>query len=64
MWYFIIGAVVVCVGFFIWSGIEDRKRKKKQKNKHEKKPLFRTEDDLEEYGKPMTPHPVDFDDAE
>lgn len=63
MWYFVIIVSIVCVGFFIWSGIEDRKRKKQQ-NKREEKPLFRTEDDLEEYGKPMSPHPIDFDDAE
>jgi len=63
MWHFVIFVAIICIGFFIWSNIENKKRRKKQ-NKKEEKPLFRTEDDLEEYGKPMTSHPVDFDDAE
>ena len=61
MVFFVIIASLVCIGFFMWSGREDRKRKKKQ---DKEKPLFHTEDELEEYGKPMTSHPVDFDDAE
>ncbi len=64
MWYFVIVLVLIFVGFFMWSGMEDRKRKKKEHEKHEDEPLFHTEDDLEEYGKPMERHPVDFDDAE
>ncbi|MCK4462847.1 MAG: hypothetical protein KAU58_00885 [Candidatus Omnitrophica bacterium] len=63
MWYFVIIVSILLVGFFIWASIEDRKQKKKQ-NKKGEKPLFRTEEDLEEYGKPMDSHPVDFDDAE
>ena len=63
MWYLVIIVSILLAGFFIWTNMEDRKQKKKQ-NKKGERPLFRTEEDLEEYGKPMDSHPIDFDDAE
>lgn len=63
MWYVVMVLSLVCIGFFMWANREDRRRKKKQ-DKRGEKPLFRSEDDLEEYAKSMDPHPVDFDDAE
>ncbi|MGB2705564.1 MAG: hypothetical protein WBC74_01720 [Candidatus Omnitrophota bacterium] len=63
MQYFVIIVAIVCIGFFIWASVENKKRKKKQ-DKRKDRPLFRTEEDLEEYGKPMESHPVDFDDEE
>ncbi|MFH1593685.1 MAG: hypothetical protein ABID09_03190 [Candidatus Omnitrophota bacterium] len=43
--------------------MEARKRKKRKSLSGEK-PLFRSEDDLEEYGKPTSPRAVNFDDEE
>ena len=67
MWYAVIIILsVVCVALFIWVK-EDYKKQRKKLNKEEDKPHFRTEDVLEEYGKPMKDkdhNPVDFDDAE
>ena len=63
MLYLIILITLVCIGFFVWAGSISKEQKKKQ-NKKNDKPLFRTEEDLEEYGKSMDSHPVDFDDAE
>ena len=63
MWYFIIIAVII-VGFFTWTSINSRN---KEKRKREDKPPFRSEEDLEEYNKPMKDqdyNPVDFDDAQ
>ena len=66
MWYFIITVSVILAVFFIWSGMECRKQKKaSQKNKD--KPSFRSEQDLDEYGKSMQDkdyNPVDFGDTE
>ncbi|MFC1576294.1 hypothetical protein ACFL3J_01340 [Candidatus Omnitrophota bacterium] len=64
LWYFVLGAVLLWLCFFIIAGIIDKKRKKMRKQKHEDRPRFRTEENVEEYGKPMDPQPVDFDDAE
>ena len=63
MQYFIIIVSVILVSFFIWASVGNRKQKKKQ-DKKEEKPSFHSEEDLEEYGKSMDSHPVDFDDAE
>lgn len=62
--YFVIIVSLIVAGYFVWTNIEEKREKKKAKMKHEEKPLFRSEEDLEEYGKPMDSHPVDFDDAE
>ena len=66
MWYVIIILSVICVGFFMWARADYAKRKK-ESDKSKDKPSFRTEDVLEEYGKPMKDNDqtsVDFDDAE
>jgi len=63
MMYFIIVLAAGCGLFFIWAGMESKRRKKKE-DKGKDGPLFRTEEDLEEYGKPMEPPAVDFDDEE
>lgn len=54
---------IICIAFFVWVVVDGKKRKKKG-SQGKDKPLFRTEGDLEEYGKPMNPPSVDFDDAE
>ncbi|MDD5136005.1 MAG: hypothetical protein PHN63_01500 [Candidatus Omnitrophica bacterium] len=66
MWTFIILVSVIWVGFFVWARIDSKKRQK-ENIKKTAKPAFRTEEDLDEYGKPMKDEhqsPVDFDDAE
>ena len=66
MWIFIIIVSAVWIGFFIWARI-DYKRRKKETNKKKTRPTFRTEEDCEEYAKPMEDEhktSVDFDDAE
>lgn len=63
---FLIAVSVICILFFIWARI-DYKRRKKENNKKKEKPHFRTEEDCEEYAKPMEDEhktSVDFDDAE
>ena len=65
MWYFIIVVSAIFLGLFIWV-YGDYKKQKKEPGKEEKS-TFRTEDDLEEYGKPLKDEEsktVDFDDAE
>lgn len=66
MWYAVIIILsVVCIALFVW--IKKDYEKQKRKLDKEDKPHFRTEDVLEEYGKPMKDedsNPVDFDDAE
>jgi hypothetical protein len=52
MWYFIIIASILYVGFFIWATIDYQKRKK-MIEKEEDKSVYRSEDSLEEYGKSM-----------
>lgn len=64
MCYVIIVLSVICVAFIVWAGANHKKRKSKPPKKE--KPPFRTEETLEEYGKPMKDQaqsPVDFDDA-
>ncbi len=64
MWYFIIAVLVILTGFFIWTAM-DYRRQKKDNEKDKEKPSFRSEQDLEEYGKKMEDkgyNPVDFDD--
>jgi len=66
MWYFVIIVSVVMIGFFIWSGA-DYRRQKIEREKEKDKPPFRSEQDLEEYGKSMEDkdyNPVDFGDTE
>lgn len=66
MWYAVIILSVICVGFFMWVRA-DYKKQKREVGKKKEKPSFRTEDVLEEYGKPMKDKEhtaVDFDDAE
>ena len=67
MWYIaiVILSVILAV-FFIWARADYKKQKSKTDETKEK-PSFRTEDVLEEYGKPMKngeQNPVNFDDAE
>ena len=65
MWYLIIILSFICVGFFMWVRA-DYKKKKRELNKSKNRPPFRTEDVLEEYGKPLKDkdqQSVDFDDA-
>ena len=52
MWYFIIIASILYIGFFIWATIDSRKREK-AREKEEDKSVCRSEGSLEEYGKPM-----------
>lgn len=64
MRYFIIILSVVFIGFIILSS---RYCRKKENTKKTEKPSFRSDKDLEEYGKPMEDgeqNVVDFDDAE
>ena len=63
MWYLIIIISVIWIGVFIWARM-DYKKRRVVNNKSKDKPAFRSEEDLEEYGKPMEPKPVDFEDAE
>jgi hypothetical protein len=66
MWSLIIIIVAACVLFFAWSRI-DYKRKKAERGNRVDKPLFRTDDDVQEYAKPMKDpehSSVDLDDAE
>lgn len=63
---FIIVISVAWVGFVIWARIDSKKRRE-ELNKKKDKPTFRTEEDLNEYAKPMNDEhqgKVDFDDAE
>ena len=63
---FLIFVSIICVLFFIWARI-DYKRRKIENNKKKYKPPFRSEEDREEYAKPMEDEHqsrVDFDDAE
>ena len=66
MWTLIIIISAIWIGFFIVARIYS-KRRQKEYNKKKDKPSFRTEEDLDEYGKPMDDahkgH-VDFEDAE
>ena len=52
MWYIIIIITAILVGFFVWTSREDKKEEKKEDMKHEEKPLFHTDEDQAEYGKP------------
>lgn len=66
MLYFVIIVAAIFFSLFIWAAIDYKKQKKERNKKGEKAP-FRTEDDLQEYGKPMKDEEhatVDFDDAE
>jgi hypothetical protein len=57
---------VILAGFFIWARADYKKQERKI-DKTKEKPPFRTEDVLEEYGKPMRDqeyNPVDFDDTQ
>ena len=63
---FLIIVSAVCVIFFIWAAI-DYKRRRRENGKKGNKPLFRTDEDSEEYAKPMEDEHksrVDFEDAE
>ena len=63
---FLIVVAIACVLFFIWARI-DYKRRKREKNKNNYKPPFRTDKDYKDYAKPMEDEhqeSVDFDDAE
>ena len=66
MWAFAAIVTILWVGLIVWLR-RDLKTRKKESEKKKYKPPFRTEEDLEEYAKPMDdkhePH-VDFDDAE
>ncbi|MDD5428678.1 MAG: hypothetical protein PHI58_05525 [Candidatus Omnitrophica bacterium] len=57
---------VIWIGYFIWAR-NDAKKRRAEYNKKKDKPTFRTEEDLNEYAKPMDDEhhgKVDFDDAE
>ena len=64
MLYFVIIVSIIVIAFFVWAGIDNKKQKKKEDMDNEEKPLFHTEEDLEEYGKPMDSQSVNLDDAE
>ncbi len=66
MWIFIAVISVLWIGFFIWACTDSAKRRKERNGKNSG-PAFRTEEDLDEYGKPMSDEhhsKIDFDDAE
>lgn len=66
MLYVVIILSIVCAGFFIWAA-RDYKRRKSESGKGKDKPPFRSEEDMDEYGKPLKSqgyNPVDFEDAE
>ena len=52
MWTWIIIISAIWIGFFIVARIYS-KRRQKEYNKKTGKPQFRSEEDLDEYGKPM-----------
>lgn len=55
---------VVWIGFVLWTNLNN---KKQDNDKKGERPPFRSEKDLEEYGKPMEDedyNPIDLDDAE
>ena len=63
---FVILVSVVCVAYFVWARI-DSKKKKEEREKKKNKPAFRSEEDVDEYAKPMEDEHkghVDFEDAE
>lgn len=65
MWTFVIIISIICAVFFLWASM-DYKKRKSENNKCRTRPRFRTERDLEEYGKPMKDEDqssVDLDDA-
>ena len=65
MWILIIIVSITWIGFIAWARM-DSKRRKKEENKKQGKPQFRTEKDLDEYAKPMEDEHqkrVDFEDA-
>ena len=66
MWLAIIIFAVIWIGFLAWITIE-YKRRRKESNKKKTRPPFRTEEDLDEYAKPMKDEHqsgIDFDDAD
>ena len=65
MWYLIGAVTIVLIGFFVYAGVKNRRRDP-GKADAEDKPLFRTEDSLNTYDKPMDDRHshVDFDDIE
>lgn len=66
MMYFLIILSVILVAVFVWPRSR-HKNQKKYREKREEKPSFRSEQDLEKYGKKMEDedyNPVDFDDAD
>ena len=64
MWYGVIVVTVILIVYFVWANRESKRSIEKQQKKNKEKPLVRTEEDLEEYGKPLDSHPVDFNDEE
>ena len=66
MWYIIVILSVICIAFSVWvRGYYKKQEKSKRVTKD--RPPFRTEDVLEEYGKPMKDKEqttVDFEDAD
>jgi len=66
MWYIIVILSVICIAFSIWVRSYYKKQQKSKAGAKDRPP-FRTEDVLEEYGKPLKDKEqptVDFDDAE
>ena len=66
MWYIVIILSIICVCFYVWAA-RDYRARKKELDKERLKPSFRSEEDLEEYKKPLKDKEheiVDFDDAE
>ncbi|MFA6321454.1 MAG: hypothetical protein WCY36_06325 [Candidatus Omnitrophota bacterium] len=66
IWTFVIAISVIWIGFVIWARLDNKKRRDEAEKK-KNKPTFRTEEDLNEYAKPMDDShhgKVDFDDAE
>ena len=66
MLYFVIIVAVICIILYAWA-VKDYKKEKKKAEKEGEKSVFRSENDLEEYAKPMKDgdqNTVDMDDAE
>ncbi len=65
MWYLIGVVAIFLAGFFVYASIRKSELLKREAKKPDK-PLFRSEEDLNSYDKPMNDDHshVDFDDAE
>lgn len=53
MWIAVIVISILCVAYFSWARWDSKKRRA-EAEKHKTKPTFRTEENVNEYAKPMS----------